>query len=153
MEPIPRRYGSTEYVGKIIKQIAKIIHKNLTPQEFALVKRTKEYVGMVLRVDRERLKLQQVTCFEFFPKGFMRGFNEPMPEECFWLSLNPDRLHAIERAIVEKVVIPRRIEETYLTDDFEIILGNDEIIGLEKVWREKKNRCQAREYAKRPREF
>ena len=68
----------------------------------------------------------------------MRGFNEPMSEECFWLSLNPDRLHAIERAIVEKVVIPRRIEETYLTDDFEIILGNDEIIGLEKVWRERR---------------
>ena len=138
LKPIPRRYGSTEYVGKIIKQIAKIIHKNLTPEEFALVKRTKEWVGMVLRTDRVKHKLMQVTCFEFFPLGAGRSSGDPMPDECFWLSLDPDRLHEIERAIVEEVRLPETLQKTYLTDDFEVLLSNEEIIGLEKVWEERK---------------
>ena len=138
LKPIPQHFGSSKEYSDVLRQIAKIIHKHLTPEEFALVKRTKEWVGMVLRTDRVKHKLMQVTCFEFFPLGAGRSSGDPMPDECFWLSLDPDRLHEIERAIVEEVRLPETLQKTYLTDDFEVLLSNEEIIGLEKVWEERK---------------
>ena len=111
-------------------QVAIIIHETLTREELEKLEKYDEFVLFVLRVDREKHKLLQVTCFEFPPYYLQRNWS---PDDCFWLTLAPDRLHAIEQAIVEKVEIPEQIQETFLTDDFVVVLGNWAIADLEKM--------------------
>lgn len=131
LKAIPKRVQNlpTQY-HDMMAQVAMIIHDVLTPEELAKLEELGEYVMLVLRVDREKHRLMQVTCFEFFPYGFMKHSD---PGDCFWLGLDPDRLHAIEKAIVGKLEVPELLQETFLKDDFEVLLASEYILDFEEM--------------------
>ena len=133
---IPRRLRDMPAQYKdIYAQVAMIVRETLTREELEklmkLKERRLEFAIVVLRVDREKHKLLQVTYFEFLSYDKIHGYSSP--DDCFWLTLAPDRLHAIEQAIVEKVEIPEQIQETFLTDDFVVGLVDFELADLEKL--------------------
>ena len=122
LKPIPQRSVYTAQERDMELQIAEIVHENLSPGELDSLKFDGDF-AVVLRVNREEHRLLQVTCF-MFCGGIIP---EIKPEDAFWLNFDPDRLHKIEREIVEKVVLPAKIHESYLIDDFVLYLGDYEI--------------------------
>ena len=146
LKPLPMHPETTEQQNDMMWQIAEIIHDCLTPEELKRIEEankieSKEYVGLVLRIDREKHKLMQVTCFEFIQPLFLKEVEVSC--EGFWLNLDPDRLHEIERAIVERVEVPGQIQKWYLTHDFEVLVFNEEILDVEKA-REKRQKARER---------
>ena len=64
LKAIPKRVQNlpTQY-DDMMAQVAMIIHDVLTPEELAKLEELGEYVMLVLRVDRDKHRLMQVTCF------------------------------------------------------------------------------------------
>ena len=131
-------------------QIAKILHEHLSAEELLEMK-TREKEGgvcwfeVILRVDRNKYKLLQVTCFRFCNK-YMAGMRRP-PEKRqdypashndFWLNIDPDRLHAIEKDIVKRVLLPEKMPEILLTDDFNILIMPRDLGDIKKIKEERK---------------
>lgn len=127
-------------------QIGIILHDHLSAEEVTMLKemwdRADGLFEVVLRVDSTRRKLLQVTCFAFENKYVIaqerakRGvpqWRPPVAYDGFWLDIDPDRLYAIEKDIVKRLVLPEDMEETYLVDDFEVFVDPDEILDPEKA--------------------
>ena len=129
LKRIPRRGIISAQELDIAAQIAEIIHDNLSPEELAELEKCGDRLSLILRVDREKYKLLQVTCFSMF----YRYPSESRPYDGFWLNLSPDKLYRIERDIVAKVVLPGKMNESYLIDDFEVVIGNDQICDIEQT--------------------
>lgn len=133
-------------VTDIKMQVVEILHEHLSPEELLKIEIT-EHFGLVLRVDREKYKLLQVTCFSFsnlYLAGRKKSPEErqemrlPDSYDGFWLNLDPDRLHAIEKDIVKRVVLPTKMPEMFLTDDFQIIVTRDMLLSdIDKVKEER----------------
>ena len=130
-------------------QIGTILHDHLSEAELTELdeKNRKngiygEDVSVLLRVDSTGRKLLQVTCFMFFnhyvavqnraKRGELR-VGDPVAYDGFWLNFDPDRLYAIEKDIVKRLVLPEDTPETYLIDDFEVYIALDEILDPEKA--------------------
>lgn len=145
IKAIPRRALYTAQVKDIELQVAKIIYDKLTEEEVAKVDEALESFSVVLRVDREKHKLQQVTCFVFVayePKlGSPREAERPY--DGFWLNFDPDRLREIEKAIVEGVEIPEQINESYLTDDIDVALSFMHFRDIDKNMTERQKAIEA----------
>lgn len=140
LKPLPTRgKWAPEQLIDIKMQIAEILLNNLSREELS---ESWGVFGVVLRVDKERYKLLQVTCFDFLALPSVHPGELLCP---FWLNFDPDRLHKIEQEIVEKVVLPERMSETYLTDDFQInILEMDLEGGIEAVRAKRKKAIEYR---------
>jgi len=54
----------------------------------------------------------------------------PKKYEGFWLNLSLDRLHEIEKDIVDKVKLPKDLKELLLVGDFDILIPSDDICNL-----------------------
>ena len=132
LKPIPQRSVHTAQETDISMQIAEIVHDNQTPAELDSLKTGDEF-DVVLRVNPKRHCIQQVTCF-IFCGGILPGTK---PKDAFWLNFDPDRLHKIEREIVEKVVLPEKMHESYLTDDFVLYIGEMWIRDIENTGAER----------------
>ncbi len=147
---VPNPGASYSQITDIEMQIAEILHEHLLPEELLEMKAKEKEGGtgwfeVILRVDSGKYKLLQVTCFRF-NNWYMAGMKRP-PEkrqdypvsyEDFWLNLDPDRLHAIEEDIVKKVVLPEKMPEIFLTDDFNILLMPRDFIDIKKIREERK---------------
>ena len=132
LRPIPRRGGDMpDQIRDITSQVAVIIHDCLTPEELKKLGDAKECVFVYLRMDRKKHKLLQVTGFGFGPNEIDKYRLDPY--DGFWLNLAPDRLYAIEQAIVKKVEVPKQIQLTFLTDDFMVLLSNEQIVKSEEM--------------------
>ena len=128
LKPIPHRSVYTAQEKDIEMQIAEIVHNNLTPEELDSLK-TGDNFNVVLRVNQKKHRIQQVTCF-IFCGGILPGTS---PEDAFWLNFDPDRLYKIEREIVGNVVLPTRMNKSYLTDDFVVRIGEWQLRDIEKI--------------------
>lgn len=128
LKPLPQRSVYTAQEKDIEMQIAEIIHANLTPDELSVLKESGDSFGVILRVDEKKHKLLQVTCFSFDTYDY-----RSRPYDGFWLNFDPDRLYKIEREIVEKVELPDKMNKSYLTDDFKIIVSYLAICDVEKA--------------------
>ncbi len=125
-------------------QIGIILHDHLSAEEVSMLKEmgTDGRFAVVLRVDSTRRKLLQVTCFAFEneyvaaqerAKRGVQQWRPPVAYDGFWLDIDPDRLYAIEKDIVKRLVLPEDTEETYLVDDFKVFVNPDEILDPEKA--------------------
>lgn len=65
-------------------------------------------------------------------RGWQRE-GDPVAYDGFWLNFDPDRLYAIEKDIVKRLVLPEDTPEMYLNDDFEVYVCPDQILDPEKA--------------------
>ena len=130
-------------------QIGIILHDHLSEAEVAELNEKNrknkpfgEDMGVLLRVDSTGRKVLQVTCFLLFnhyvsaQNRARRGLQEagdPVAYDGFWLNFDPDRLYAIEKDIVKRLVLPEDTPETYLVDDFEVYVCPNQILDPEKA--------------------
>lgn len=130
-------------------QIGIILHDHLSEAEVAELNEKDrkngpfgENVGVLLRVDGTGRKLLQVTCFLLYnhyvsaQNRVKRGCQEagdPIAYDGFWLNFDPDRLYAIEKDIVKRLVLPEDTPETYLVDDFEVYVCPNQILDPGKA--------------------
>ncbi|MEY8590012.1 hypothetical protein AALK14_01000 [Butyricimonas hominis] len=137
---IPKRNAMFTSKFSVSIQIARIVHDHLLPEELALLAQTFDSFSVCLRVDRDKYKLLQVVHFSFRNRyAFYQNLSPkhrriaeetlelPDKYEGVWLNLPLERLHEIEKDIVDKVKLPEDLKETYLVDDFEIWLSTDNI--------------------------
>ena len=128
IKPIPVRAYLTAQEVDIEMQIAEIVHGHLSPEELRMLEDTHDGFVLYLRVNKDKHELLQVTCFSFRNLYWWSLHNElplPYPSESydgFWLNLDPDRLFEIEKDIVKRVELPEKMHESFLTDDFGIIV-------------------------------
>ena len=145
-------------------QIGIILHDHLSEAEVAELNEKErknkpfgENAGVVLRVDSTKRKVLQVTCFLFYnhyvaardraARGWQRE-GDPVAYDGFWLNFDPDRLYAIEKDIVKRLVLPEDTPEMYLNDDFEVYVCPDQILDPEKA-KAKKEAEEAEQKASR----
>ena len=129
LKPIPQRAIHTAQETDMDMQIAKIIHDNLSEEDLSELKNSGESLGVILRANKKRHNLLQVTCFCVGNYDFLQG----RPYRGFWLNFNPDSLYKIEREIVERVVLPEKMNESYWTDDIEIWVASDDVCNIEEA--------------------
>ena len=108
-------------------------------------------------MDSTKRKVLQVTCFLFYnhyvaardraARGWQRE-GDPVAYDGFWLNFDPDRLYAIEKDIVKRLVLPEDTPEMYLNDDFEVYVCPDQILDPEKA-KAKKEAEEAEQKASR----
>jgi hypothetical protein len=131
-------------------QIGAILHDHLSKAELAKLdekdRKNEPYgesMGVMLRVDSTGHKLLQVTCFMFYnhyvaaQDRAKRGEQWPgdpvVAYDGFWLNFDPDRLYAIEKDIVERLVLPEDTPEIYLVEDIEVYISTDQMLDPEKA--------------------
>ena len=129
LKPIPQRAIHTAQETDMDMQIAEIIHDNLSEEDLSELKNSGESLGVILRANKKRHNLLQVTCFCVGNYDFLQG----RPYRGFWLNFNPDSLYKIEREIVERVVLPEKMNESYWTDDIEIWVASDDVCNIEEA--------------------
>lgn len=54
------------------------------------------------------------------------------------MNIDPDRLHAIEKDIVKRVVLPEKMPEILLTDGFNILIMPRDLGDIKKIKEERK---------------
>lgn len=150
IKPIPQRSIKTPQETDICMRIAEIIHSHLSPEELMELGEKKELFSVILRADRDKYKLLQVTCFNFenrYIAGLRKSPEEqqfyPKSYDGFWLNFDPDRLHEIEKNIVKRVKLPKKLHETFLTDDFWAVVRSGNICNVEKTREERKKAIEA----------
>ena len=120
-------------------QIAEILHKQLSSKELRELAKSKDDIMLTMRVGNDKHKLLQVTRFTFWRYHPHKG--DSLTYNGFWLNLSPDRLHELEKAIVNEVVVPDDYE-LYGTDDFVELLGASDIVDPEKMRQEEERQRQ-----------
>lgn len=104
---------------------------------------------MIVRVDRDKYKLLQVTFWRFhnrYHQGLLksseirREWGYPESYDGFWLNFDPDRLYEIEKDIVGKVELPKKLYKTFLVDDIWLVVSSSDICNVEKA-REKRKKA------------
>jgi len=135
--PVRFIYGIPQIID-IKMQIAGIVHDHLSKEEIASLKDdSDDDFCVVLRVDRDKHQILQVVCFCFSNSYASFSFHHiPTNQkayEGFWLNFPPDRLHVIEKSIIKKIKLPKYMPETYLKDDFIIIVKARDIRDQENA--------------------
>lgn len=146
LKVIPNPGVSFSQIDDIQMQVAEILLDHLSEEEVAnLKKRIFQWFDVVLRVDQDKHKLLQVSCFVFYNKDADRTNRIPeelsvkISNEEFWLNFDPDRLHEIERDIVKRVVLPEKMPEMLLTDDIYIsIVPNHDLTDVKSLQEKRK---------------
>lgn len=140
IKPVPNWWKITGQVQDITMQVLEIIHNHLSAEELLKLKGSFGTVVVLLRVDSITHQLLQVTCFNFDNNHTATPFfDEPIPPyNGFWLNLDPDRLHEIEKAIVKQVRLPRQLQKGYIRHDIPVVFDNSEVIDLDKIQKERK---------------
>ncbi|WP_455784727.1 hypothetical protein [Butyricimonas faecihominis] len=135
--PVRFIYGIPQIID-IKMQVAGIVHDHLSKEELASLKDdTDDDFCVVLRVDRDKHQILQVVCF-YFENHYAKCHFHHIPTnqkayEGFWLNFPPDRLHVIEKSIIKKIKLPKYMPETYLKDDFIIIVKARDIRDQENA--------------------
>ena len=128
MRPYKKKLASSN--TEVHWQIAEILHKQLSSKELRELAKSKDDIMLTMRVGNDKHKLLQVTRFTFWRYHPHKG--DSLTYNGFWLNLSPDRLHELEKAIVNEVVVPDDYE-LYGTDDFVELLGASDIVDPEKM--------------------
>lgn len=110
---VPGRDKIPAQMLDIEMQVAEIMRDYLSLEEVAEM-----YHGcllmMTFRLDTTKRKLLQVTHFFY------------LDDEPFWANFSPDRLYELEQAILEKLELPAKLQETYFKADFMVgVFGHD----------------------------
>ena len=153
LKPIPWRYGITAQEIDIEMQIAEIIHDHLSQEELQILEKTDKFFSLILRVDRNAHKLLQVTCF-LFENMYYHGLHYltqeerergscPSSYEGFWLNIDPDKLNEIEKDIVKRVKLPKRMHKSYVEDDIWIVVNNKDVVNVEQTRENRKKAITA----------
>ena len=137
MRPYKKKLASSN--TEVHWQIAEILHKQLSSEELRELAKSKDYIMLTMRVGNDKHKLLQVTRFTFWRYHPHTG--DSLTYNGFWLNLSPDRLHELEKAIVNEVVVPDDYE-LYGTDDFVELLGASDIVDPEKTRQEEERQRQ-----------
>ena len=137
MRPYKKKLASSN--TEVHWQIAEILHKQLSSEELRELAKSKDYIMLTMRVGNDKHKLLQVTRFTFWRYHPHKG--DSLTYNGFWLNLSPDRLHELEKAIVNEVVVPDDYE-LYGTDDFVELLGASDIVDPEKMRQEEERQRQ-----------
>lgn len=104
-------------------QIAEILNKYLTKKELQKLEETDDYMMLYIRIGSDRRKLQQVTKFMFCRSQAYA--KDTLSYNGLWLNLSPDRLHELEKRIVEELIVPEMFD-VYGTDDiFQLVTGSE----------------------------
>ena len=118
-------------------QVAKILRKHLSAEELWKLDKSDDNVFIYMRIGDNKNKLSQVTRFLFWRYHPYEG-EDMSVYNGFWLNLSPDRLHELEKAILEEVVMPDSYYEFYGTSyDFAIMLTDSDICNSERI-----NECE-----------
>ena len=139
VKEIPNRYIMLLPAAGFEQQIGKIVHDHLSREELIFLEENGDSFGVRLRVARDKYKILQVVHFYFknrytYYKNMSierrseieKYMELPTKYEGFWLNFPLDRLHEIEKDIVDKVRLPADLDETFLVDDFDIgVLASD----------------------------
>ena len=121
-------------------QIAEILNKYLTDEELQKLAETDDYIMLHMRIGSDKHKLQQVTRFMFWRS---RAYaKDTLSYNGLWLNLSPDRLHELEKRIVEEVIVPKEYE-IYGTDDFTEFVTGSEIADPEKAREAYEDDCRS----------
>ena len=152
LKAIPPKSIYTAQEMDISMQIAEIIHDHLTAEELQELENAVEVFSVILRVDKNNRKLQQVNGFLFINRYAANLHKTPAerqktaaPEryDGFWLNFEPDRLYEIEKDIVKRVVLPEKLQDFFLTNDFEIAVSGKDICDLEATKAERQKAIKA----------
>lgn len=127
-------------------QIAEIIHDHLSSEELQALKDAVEIFSVILRVDCDSRKLQQVSGFLFMNRyaANLRKTSAERPRteiletyDGFWLNFDPDRLYEIEKDIVKRVVLPEKLHDFFLANDFDIAVSSQDVCDIARVREER----------------
>ena len=122
---MPDRLLIPPQIIDISAQVAEITREHLTAEELA-----SDYLWgfiMILRVDREQYKILEVIELNIAVESMFAGWSA-------------DRLHALEKDIVQRVVLPKYLQETFLTDDFAVSVCAMDVVDVD-VLRERRRRA------------
>ena len=123
--------GKTMALNRDVRyQILVILNKYLTDEELQKLAETDDCIMVYMRTGTDKRKLQQVTRFMFLRSR--ANEKNTLNYDGFWLNLPPDRLHELEKRIVEELTVPKEYE-IYGTEDFFELVMNSEIADPEKA--------------------
>ena len=117
--------------GELELRIAKILCKSLYLCELNKLTKTNDNIILTMRIGNNKNKLLQITRFTFWNSLLYEG--DSLAHNNFWLTLSPDRLYELEKAILNELIVPDVYYEFYGTFDFSIMLTNSDICNFEEI--------------------